>query len=217
MSYIHEALQKAQKEKDAKHPKYQKLFFTPKRKPGIVAVRPAWWISFAFILLAFALYSWLDSSGKKTESNPENPGPNENPRSETVVNAEDLYDKARRLHGIGRLKDARRLYQKALALDQGHFSALNNLGVIYIQEGNYSEARKSLENAVQLKPEYVDPYYNLACLYALKGELKKSLGHLKTAVSLDKSVGGWARRDTDLQNLRGEPGFEEIIRRGGTK
>ncbi|GAI35587.1 unnamed protein product, partial [marine sediment metagenome] len=47
-----------------------------------------------------------------------------------------------------------------------------NLGVIYIQEGSYSEARKSLENAIQLKPEYVDPYYNLACLYAIKGEVR---------------------------------------------
>ena len=97
-------------------------------------------------------------------------------------------------------------------LDPGHVYALNNLGVIYIQEGNYSEAKKSLEDAIQQKPEYVDPYYNLACLYALKGEVMKSLAQLKKAVSLDESVSEWARRDRDLQNLRGVPGFEEIMR-----
>ena len=88
---------------------------------------------------------------------------------------------------------------------------LNNLGVIYIQEGKYSEARNSLENAIRLKPEYIDPYYNSACLYALKGEVRKSLNNLKQAISLDKSVREWARKDRDLQNLRGVPEFEEMV------
>ena len=212
MSYIHEALQKAQKEKDARYPKYRRIFLVPKRKPGILAVRPVWPISLLVILLAFALYSWLDSRGKETISAPENLKPEVNVRSEIVVDAKELYDRARHFHKMGRVKDARRLYQKALMLDKGHVHALNNLGVIGIQEGNYSEARKSLENAIRLKPEYVDPHYNLACLYAVKGEVKKSLGHLKTAVSLDKLVREWARKDRDLQNLRGVPGFEEIIK-----
>ena len=212
MSSIHEALQKAQKEKDTKYPKYKKVFLVPRRKAGIFAVRPIWLISLFVILLAFALYSWLDSIDKKTISAPKDPKPEANSRSKIVVDAKDLYDRARHFHKMGRVKDARRLYQKALMLDEGHVHALNNLGVIGIQEGNYSEARKSLENAIRLKPEYVDPHYNLACLYAVKGEVKKSLGHLKTAVSLDKSVREWARKDRDLQNLRDVPGFEEIIK-----
>ncbi len=212
MSYIHEALQKAQKEKNTKYPKYKKIFLVPRGKPGTFTVRPIWLISLFVILLAFALYSWLDSRGKETISAPKDLKPEANARSEVVVDSKELYDRARHFHKMGRVKDARRLYQKALMLDEGHVHALNNLGVIGIQEGNYSEARKSLENAIRLKPEYVDPHYNLACLYAVKGEVKKSLGHLKTAVSLDKSVREWARKDRDLQNLRGVPGFEEIIK-----
>ena len=212
MSYIHEALKKAQKEKDAKYPKYQRIFLAPRGKRGIFAVRPVWLASLFVILLAFALYSLLDFTGKKTIPAPKNVRPEQNPGLKIVENAKDLYDRARHFHKIGRLKDARRLYQKALMLDKGHVYTLNNLGVIYIQEGNYSEARKSLENAVRLKPEYVDPYYNLACLHALKGEVRESLRHLKTAVSLDRSVREWARKDTDLQNLRGVPGFQEIIK-----
>jgi tetratricopeptide (TPR) repeat protein len=89
---------------------------------------------------------------------------------------------------------------------------LNNLGVIYIQQQNYPKARNILESAIRLKPEYVDPYYNLACLYAFKGQAIKSLENLKMAISLDKSVREWARKDIDLQNLRGMPEFEEMIR-----
>ena len=212
MSYIHEALQKAQKEKDTKYPKYKSIFLVPKRKPGIFAVRPIWLICLFFILLAFALYSWLDSRGKETISAPKDLKPEASPRSEIVVDAKHFYDRARQFHKIGRLKNARRLYQKALMLDKGHVYALNNLGVICIQEGNYSEARKNLERAVRLRPEYVDPHYNLACLHAVRGEVKRALDYLKRAVSLDKSVRGWARNDGDLQNLRGVPGFEEIIK-----
>ena len=43
----------------------------------------------------------------------------------------------------------------------------------------------------------------------------KGLRNLRKAVLLDKSVREWARKDTDLQNLRGVPGFEEIVGNGG--
>jgi len=213
MSYIRDALEKAQKEKDAEYPKFRRIFLVPKRKPGTFTARPIWLISLLVILLAFGLYSWLDSGGKKIVAAPQYPKPEAKPSSEIIGDAKGFYDRARHLHKMGRLKDAKTLYQKALMLDEGHVYALNNLGVIHFQEGDYSEARKNLENAVRLKPEYVDPHYNLACLYAVKGEVKKSLDHLKTAVSLDKSVREWARKDTDLQNLRGVPGFEEMMKK----
>ena len=92
--------------------------------------------------------------------------------------------------------------------------ALNNLGVIYIRDKDYLAAQRSFEKAIRLKPGHVDPHYNLACLHAIKGEVKQSLAHLKKAVSLDHSARDWARRDTDLTNLRGVSEFEEII---GTK
>jgi adenylate cyclase len=92
---------------------------------------------------------------------------------------------------------------------------LNNLGVIHIYDKNYSAAQALFEKAIRLKSDYVDSYYNLACLHALNGEVSQSLVHLKEAVSLNQSVKDWARRDTDLQNLRLVPEFEEIIRKNG--
>jgi len=212
MSYIREALRKAQKEKDTWYPRYQRVFFSPRRTAGIFSLRPVWLISVLVIVLGLALYSWLDSGNKSTISAAKNPNSEVRPVPEIPVNAKDLYDRARHLHKVSRLGEARRLYQKALMLEPGHVYALNNLGVIYIQEGNYLEAQKSLEGAIQQKPEYVDPYYNLACLHALKGEVVESLAQLKKAVSLDESVREWAQKDRDLQNLSGMPGFEEIMR-----
>ena len=212
MSDIHEALLKAQKEKDARHPRYQRTLLGTAGKPGIFSGRAVWMISLGVILLAFALYSWLDFKEKNTVPTPEVLGPEAQSRSEDYGKAEECYERARHLHKIGRLEDARRLYKKTFMLDPRSVYALNNLGVLYMQDKNYAEAQNSFEHAVQQRPDYVDPYYNLACLHALKGETIRSLAQLKKAISLDTSVREWARKDRDLQNLKGVPGFEEMIK-----
>lgn len=211
MSYIHEALLKAQKEKDARHPRYQRTLLGTAGKPGIFSGRAVWMISLGVILLAFALYSWLDFKEKNTVPASEVSRPEAQSRSEDYGKAEECYERARHLHKIGRLEDARRLYKKTFMLDPRSVYALNNLGVLYMQDKNYAEAQNSFEHAVQQRPDYVDPYYNLACLHALKGETIRSLAQLKKAISLDTSVREWARKDRDLQSLKGQPGFQEII------
>jgi Flp pilus assembly protein TadD len=210
MSYIHEALQKAQKEKDARFPKYKRILLGSKGKPGIFFSRILWLIFLFVILLAFTVNSWFDPKNKKTISRPKNQKTVVSYKAEASVNGADFYGRARYFQKIGRLKEAQRFYKQALALEPGNVFVLNNLGVIYIQERNYSEARNSLESAIRIKSEYVDPYYNLACLYALNGKVMKSLGNLKKAISLNKSAREWARKDRDLQNMRGMPEFEEI-------
>lgn len=125
--------------------------------------------------------------------------------------AKAFYEKAMRFQKRGRLQDAKRFYQEALRLDPGYVDALNNLGVIYIRDKEYTAAQRSFERAVRLKPAYVDAHYNLACLHAIKGEVSQSLAHLKKAVSLDPSARDWARKDTDLQDLRELSEFKAII------
>jgi len=212
MSYIHEALQKAQKEKDARFPKYKKILLGSKGKPGVFFLKMILVVFLFVIFLAFTVNSWFDFNNKKTISAPKNKKTVVTYKEEASVNGANFYQKAKYLQKIGRLKEAQRLYKQALTFEPGNASVLNNLGVIYIQQQNYPKARNILESAIRLKPEYVDPYYNLACLYAFKGQVIKSLENLKMAISLDKSVREWARKDIDLQNLRGMPEFEEMIR-----
>ena len=171
------------------------------------------------VVLAFAAHSWLDSRPPQTRTTPEyNQEKHEAaPQLESDADAERFYDRARSFHENGDLQDAGRLYRETLRMDPGHTDALNNLGVIYICEKDYAAARDSFEKAVLLKPGYVDPCYNLACLYALEGKTGQSLAFLKKAVSLDRSVIDWARRDTDLKKLAGAPEFEEILGTGETR
>jgi tetratricopeptide (TPR) repeat protein len=122
-----------------------------------------------------------------------------------------FYEKAMRFQKRGRLQDAKRFYQEALRLDPGYVDALNNLGVIYIRDKDYTAAQRMFEKATRLKPAYVDAHYNLACLHAIKGEVTQSLAHLKKAISLNQTARDWARKDADLENLRGLSEFEAII------
>jgi tetratricopeptide (TPR) repeat protein len=217
MSYIHEALNKAQKERDAHDGSYSEIAFGRRRKKGFVSRRPVLWISSVLvaIFLAFVFYSWLDSEGQQPPAISEQKYkmPTAVSRPKPIVDSKSYYDRGRIFHKKGRLKDAKRLYKETLRQDPGYVDALNNLAVIYMLEKNFFEAQKNLEKAIRLKPDNVDPYYNLACLYAMKGEAKKSLTHLRKAVSLDRSAIQWAQKDSDLNNVRGIAEFNDIIQK----
>ena len=215
MSYIHEALKKAQKEKNNQDKPWpspmsavakQKRTFT---KKGLLQT-----LLVTIILLAFACYSWLDFSTPKASLTSEQKQVESLLQLEDITEAKFFYDRARGLHKDGRLRDAEKSYLETLRIDPDHADALNNLGVIYIHERNYPDALARLEKSIRLKPEHFDPYYNLACLYAIKGDIELSLTNLSKAVSIEQSVKEWARRDTDLKNLRGKPEYEELINTG---
>jgi tetratricopeptide (TPR) repeat protein len=227
MSYIHEALKKAQKEKDGHYHAYEGVASTPGKGLGFFSGKALWLAPLVLVSLAFVVYLLLpsgDTEGPVLEpAKPELKGKTEAPvvrparpkpkaRPKNVGGPEVMYEKARTFHKRGRLQAARRLYEKTLSIDPGHVYALNNLGVIQLQEGNYPAARISFTEAIRLQPDYVDAHYNLACLNALGGEASEGLVHLRKAVMVDPAVKDWARRDGDLDNLRGLPGFEEIVK-----
>lgn len=213
MSHINEALKKAQKERDSRSFGYTGILLAGGRVRRRIGGRLLWGslLLLGLILVGFTSYSWLDSRHKRTPAPPGPKPPLVAERQRSEVRAKTLYARAKQFHKTGRLKDARRFYLETLRVDPGYGEALNNLGVIYIQDRNYAAAKRTFEKAIRLSPDQVDPHYNLACLHAIKGELSLSLAHLRKAVSLDPSAKEWARRDTDLKNLRGVPEFESIV------
>jgi tetratricopeptide (TPR) repeat protein len=218
MSYIHEALKKAQREKDKLNRKYRGIPSSHAGRKALNTRRTAWWAgSFAVILfLAFAGYSWLDSRDHRIAADSRNRSKvrlsKKPPSVVTPKDTNKIYQRARLLHKVGRIKEAKRLYLEILKVDPGYVDALNNLGVIHMNEKDFSVAQLRFQEAARLKPGYVDPHYNLACIFALKGDMNQSLEHLKRAASLHQSVKDWARRDADLDGLREVPEFKELIR-----
>ncbi len=215
MSYIHQALKRAQREQDDNYQKYKAILSLRRKNKSSLQRRPILLIVLilACIFLSLAVYSWREFKVPHPVATPESTrdGHGEVVPSKPTVSAEELYERARRIHKTGNLQEARQLYEETLRTDPGHVEALNNLGVINIFEQNFHEAYNNFKKAIRLRPRYVDSYYNLACLHAIRGEIPESLAHFRKSVSLDNCVLDWARTDADLENLHGVPEFEEMV------
>ena len=58
---------------------------------------------------------------------------------------------------------------------------------------------------------YALPLYNLACCEALTGRREDAIGHLRMALEGLPSLRDLAKQDTDLDALRDEPAFRQLI------
>jgi mannose-6-phosphate isomerase-like protein (cupin superfamily) len=67
-------------------------------------------------------------------------------------------------------------------------------------------ARKTLEAS-----GYATPLYNLACCEALAGRKQDAIGHLRVALERRPILREFASEDTDLDPLRDEPAFRELV------
>lgn len=216
MSTIHEALKRAQKERDGRLTSYGRLMSSRERAAGFTFKGRGFWVVGALmvVLLAFALYSWLDFAdpSEATRRPVEQKPPPASPESvKEKPTAQSFVEQGRRYHREGRFREARQCYEKALEADPGDALALNNLGVLQLREDHHAAARRHFEKAIRLKPDYVDPYYNLACLFAIENQPEESLRYLKKAVSLHPSARAWACEDSDLRTLKDLPEFKRTV------
>ncbi|MGB6336662.1 MAG: protein kinase [Thermoanaerobaculia bacterium] len=55
--------------------------------------------------------------------------------------------------------------------------------------------------------------YNIACFYSLAGEVDQAIDFLERAAASGKADVEWLRQDSDLDNLRDDPRFQELVER----
>jgi quercetin dioxygenase-like cupin family protein len=78
--------------------------------------------------------------------------------------------------------------------------------------GEIDEAKQKLTAALDEYPNDTDAlYYNLACAEARLGKPDVAFEHLRRALEARPSFQDLAREDTDLDALRGDPRFDEIL------
>ena len=213
MSYINEALKKAQELKDSGCARYYNMPESAGKTVRPLGIRLFLYSMSAALLILFAVlgYRWLDASHKNEGARAANADKGPLQKKDAASDRKELYDKAVGLYEAGRIEDAKKVYEAVIALDPGHIEALNNLGIIYIHDGDFDAARETLEKTVRLNPGYVESYYNLACLYALTGETDQGLKYLEKAVSLNPDVREWAVNDSDLRGLRSSDGYKKLV------
>jgi adenylate cyclase len=83
---------------------------------------------------------------------------------------------------------------------------------ILMLKGKDQQAREEAAKALDLSPDDPVMLFNAACFYARLGEKEIALKMVKNAVTIGFEQYEWLRRDPDLDNIRNEPEFIEIMK-----
>jgi tetratricopeptide (TPR) repeat protein len=83
-------------------------------------------------------------------------------------------------------------------------------GAPAIRSGRYDEAKALLREGLDLHPQNRGLLYDLACVEALAGERDAALEHLEEALTTER-FREWAKNDSDLDSLRDDPRFKELV------
>ncbi|HET8741564.1 MAG TPA: hypothetical protein VFM41_03000 [Gaiella sp.] len=79
------------------------------------------------------------------------------------------------------------------------------------EAGDYAAVVDRARALVESEPRYAVPLYNLACCESLAGRTDDALEHLRQAIELQDGMRSYAKEDSDLDPIREEPGFEELV------
>jgi serine/threonine protein kinase/Tfp pilus assembly protein PilF len=81
-----------------------------------------------------------------------------------------------------------------------------------IKEGKMEDARAEGSRAIELSPDDSLMLYNASCFYASLGDKALAVETLRRAIAAGYEFYEWIKRDSDLEAIRAEPGYVEIMR-----
>ncbi len=104
------------------------------------------------------------------------------------------------------------LYERILRRNPGYIAVMKALAESYTRAREYRKGLRLDLKLSMLLPREPEVHYNLACSYALVGEKKKAIETLRKAVILGYRDYAYMEQDPDLESLRDDEEFKEIVR-----
>jgi tetratricopeptide (TPR) repeat protein len=110
----------------------------------------------------------------------------------------------------GRAKEARKLYERALALQPTGLEAMTGLGYCDLDGEKFSAAVDHFKRALALSPNYGDAIIGLAEAYKLRGDRHEALGWYKQYLSAQPNGPKAAMAKNNIRDLepKGAPSTE---------
>lgn len=96
------------------------------------------------------------------------------------------------------------------AYEASGFEVWMPLGPLY-QAGEYAEAAERGLKLAEAHPEYPMLLYNVACCESLAGRTADAVEHLRQAIERGEGFRAFARDDSDLDRIRDDPAFRELL------
>jgi adenylate cyclase len=81
-----------------------------------------------------------------------------------------------------------------------------------VQVGRIDEAKEEARKAIELSPDDPLMFYNAACFYSQLGEHQLAVDALKSSFTIGYADFEWLKRDTDLDPIRNEPAYIELMK-----
>ncbi|MGB9340332.1 MAG: tetratricopeptide repeat protein [Polyangiales bacterium] len=96
--------------------------------------------------------------------------------------------RAERLLAEGKVPEAKRLFEQALADNPSDVRALLDLGLALEASGDWASAEKAYRRATTLDPNFAEAFNNLGVLLREAGKLPEATAMLERAVALDPAL-----------------------------
>ena len=93
-----------------------------------------------------------------------------------------------------------------------YVDVLRVMGNLLTLKGRFAEGLQVDKRLVQLRPNDAFAHYNLACSYALLKRPEQSIKTLRRAIELGYLDFRYMREDHDLDSIRHDPRFRQLMR-----
>ena len=110
------------------------------------------------------------------------------------------------------LESELRVYPRYLAQHPDDARAHMFHALALIESGRIEEGKIEGAKAIELSPDDPLMFYNASCFYAKLGEKALAIETLRNAVAAGYEFYEWIKRDSDLESIRGDPGYIELMK-----
>lgn len=126
-------------------------------------------------------------------------------------NVHVLCNKGISLYKNGKYDEALECFDLVLKFDANYVKALTFKGHTLYRLGKNNDALSCYSKVIRLEQNNAEALYNKACLCSLKGDEYGALTSLERAIRLDSSWKEVAAKDNDLERVRSNPRFSELV------
>jgi len=88
-------------------------------------------------------------------------------------------------HQLKNLDVAKNLYNQVLEINPNHLQALNNLGAVFQELGEYHKAKSYFEKVIKINPAYANAHNNLGVVFQELGENQRAKSYFEKVIEID--------------------------------
>jgi tetratricopeptide (TPR) repeat protein len=99
-----------------------------------------------------------------------------------------IFKRGFELHSQNNTKEAIEYYQNVIAVNPRHAIAHNNLGFIYLQNGQFDKAKEHFSHALEIDPNYASALFNQSLILLLEGNFSEGWQKYEYRPSMDKDL-----------------------------